>query len=45
MMPADATEDVMKELSLANEDVQKAVDGRPIRKVICVQGRLVNIVA
>ena len=45
MMPADATEDVMKELSLANEDVQKAVDGRPIRKVICDQGRLVNIVA
>jgi leucyl-tRNA synthetase len=45
MVPADANQEVMQELALANEKVQEAIAGKTIRKVICVPGRLVNIVA
>ncbi len=45
MMPVDADSSAMQEHALAHPDVQAAVDGRPVRKVICVPGRLVNIVA
>src|SRR5690606_32163879 len=29
---------------LANEDVQRYLDGKPVRKVIYVKGRIVNVV-
>jgi leucyl-tRNA synthetase len=45
MMPADANPATMQELALANPEVQAAVDGKNIVKVIAVPGRLVNIVA
>ena len=45
MMPADVTQEQMQELALANAEVQLAIAGRSIRKVIAVLGRLVNIVA
>jgi len=45
MMPVDATEAAMQELALKQEAVQVALAGKPIRKVICVPGRLINIVA
>ena len=33
-----------KSLALASEGAQTALEGRPVRKVIVVPGRLVNIV-
>ena len=45
MMPPDADAAKMQELALANEQVQQAIAGKTVRKVICVPGRLVNIVA
>ncbi len=44
MMPVDADEAAMQALALAQPAVTAALGGRPIRKVICVPGRLVNIV-
>ncbi|MFO7820961.1 MAG: leucine--tRNA ligase [Lentisphaeria bacterium] len=45
MMPADADQQQMQEIALADDTVQAAVDGKEIIKVIAVPGRLVNIVA
>jgi leucyl-tRNA synthetase len=41
---ADATEDQVRELALADEKVQAAIAGKQIVKVLVVQSRLVNIV-
>ncbi|MBS98172.1 MAG: leucine--tRNA ligase [Oceanospirillaceae bacterium] len=41
---ADADEDVILHLALAEENVQKHMDGKAIRKKIVVPGKLVNIV-
>jgi leucyl-tRNA synthetase len=43
-VPADIEEEQARELALAEENVQRYVEGRQIRKVIYVPGRLVNIV-
>jgi leucyl-tRNA synthetase len=43
-VPADAARDAIEELALADENVQRFVDGKEIRKVIVVPGRLVNVV-
>ena len=40
----DATDDIIREKALADERVQKFVGGKPIRKVIVVKQKLVNIV-
>ena len=45
MMPADIDEEQMKELALENEKVKQEIDGKEIKKIIAVPGRLVNIVA
>ncbi len=45
MMPADATEAQMQEIALQQSEVKEALSGKTIRKVICVPGRLINIVA
>ncbi len=45
MVPADADENALREAALADEKVQTAIAGKTVRKVICVKGRLVNIVA
>jgi leucyl-tRNA synthetase len=45
MMPVDASEALMQEIALKQEAVQAALAGKPVRKVICVPGRLINIVA
>jgi leucyl-tRNA synthetase len=42
---AEATKEQLEELAKANENVQQHTDGKTIRKVIVVPGRLVNIVA
>ena len=45
MVPADAGEDRMRELALADAKIQQELAGKTVRKVICIPGRLVNIVA
>jgi leucyl-tRNA synthetase len=41
----DATESELQALALADEKIRALIDGKTIRKVIVVPGRLVNIVA
>jgi len=43
-VPADADQDAAVKIALADANVQKFVDGKPIRKAIYVKGKLVNIV-
>lgn len=43
-LPAEAGDEAMKEAALADEKVQSFIDGKTIKKVIPVQGKLVNIV-
>ncbi len=42
---ADAGEDEIRETALADESVQRHIEGKQVAKVIVVPGRLVNIVA
>jgi leucyl-tRNA synthetase len=44
MMPVGVDKAEMEKLALADATVQEAIAGRPVRKTICVPGRLVNIV-
>jgi len=44
MMPAEADNDTMTELAMKNADVQAAIAGKNVVKIICVKGRLVNLV-
>ena len=44
-VPADAGETAVREVALADPNVQKFVGGAAIRKVIVVPGKLVNVVA
>ena len=43
-MPADADEAVVKELVLADDKILAALEGRSIRKLILVPGRIVNLI-
>ena len=42
--PASANEDALRELALANDRVREAAQGKQVRKVIVVPGKLVNVV-
>ena len=42
--PFDADEAVVKELVLADEKILAALEGRSIRKLILVPGRIVNLI-
>ncbi len=44
-VPAGTGEDELKALSLGDEKIMQFIEGLTVRKVICVQGKLVNIVA
>jgi len=44
-VPSDLNEDGIKEASLSNEDVKKALEGKAVAKIIVIKGKLVNIVA
>jgi leucyl-tRNA synthetase len=44
-VPADTSQEQLEALALASEKVQRFLDGAPVRKIIVVPGRLVNIVA
>ena len=41
---ANADDDILKEMALSDERVLKFVDGKPIKKIIVVKEKLVNIV-
>jgi len=41
---ADATKDEIEKTALADENVQRFIEGKNVMKVIVVQGRLVNVV-
>ncbi len=45
MAPADADQKALETLALGDQQVQKLIEGKQVRKVIVVPGRLVNIVA
>ena len=44
-VPAGAGEEEVRETALADPNVQRHIEGKTVRKVIYVKGRLVNIVA
>lgn len=44
-VPADISEDSLKDLALSDENTRKFTEGKTIRKIITVPGKLVNIVA
>ncbi|HEY0939365.1 MAG TPA: leucine--tRNA ligase [Steroidobacter sp.] len=41
---ANATEEQIRAAALANATIQKWIEGKPVRKVIVVKGKLVNVV-
>ncbi len=43
-LPANANQDQAQEIALAEEKVQRAMDGKTLRKFIFVPGRIVNVV-
>ncbi len=43
-VPADADEESVREAALADPNVRKFVGAAPVRKVIVVPGKLVNVV-
>lgn len=44
-VPADATKEQLEELAKNDARVKEQLEGKTIRKVIAVPGKLVNIVA
>ncbi len=44
-VPTSLGEDEIKEAALNNENIKTALEGKTVRKVIVIKGRLVNIVA
>jgi len=43
-VPAGADEAQVREAALADEAVQKYVDGKPLKKFVYVRGKLANVV-
>jgi len=43
-VPAAADQDAVRDIALADENVKKFIDGKPVRKVIYVPGKLANLV-
>jgi len=43
-VPASADEVAVREAALADEGVQKYIDGKPVRKFVYVRGKLANLV-
>jgi leucyl-tRNA synthetase len=43
--PVDASDEAVKEAALQVENVQRRLEGKTVRKIIVVKGKLVNIVA
>jgi leucyl-tRNA synthetase len=45
MIPRDMNKDDLEKTALENEDIKSQIEGKTVRKVIAVPGKLVNIVA
>ena len=45
MVPQDISKEDLEEIALTDETIQKWIEGKTVRKVIVVPGKLVNIVA
>ncbi|WP_449621386.1 leucine--tRNA ligase [Robertmurraya sp. Marseille-Q9965] len=45
MVPADANREALEEIAMGDITVKEQIDGKTVRKVIAVPGKLVNIVA
>jgi len=45
MVPADANKDALEQIAMEDLQVKEQIDGKTVRKVIAVPGKLVNIVA
>jgi len=43
-VPAAADQNAVRDIALADENVQKFIEGKPVRKVIYVPGKLANLV-
>ncbi len=43
-VPADATEDVVKQKALAERNVQRFIEGKTVKKMVVVPGKLLNVV-
>lgn len=43
-LPLDATQEFVQEIVLANELVQKWMEGKPMKKLIFVKGKMINVV-
>ena len=43
-LPADADKETIEKIALADAKVQKYLDGKTLRKVIVVPGKLINLV-
>ena len=44
LVPTESTEEEIRAAALASEKIAKFIDGKEIRRVIVIRGRLVNIV-
>ncbi|WP_096152888.1 leucine--tRNA ligase [Bacillus sp. FJAT-45066] len=44
-VPADATREKMEEIALNDDTIREQIEGKTVRKIIAVPGKLVNIVA
>lgn len=45
MVPADANRETLEQIAMGDDSVKEQIDGKTVRKVIAVPGKLVNIVA
>lgn len=45
MVPSDANKEVLEQIAMDDTTVKEQIDGKTVRKVIAVPGKLVNIVA
>ena len=45
VIPADADQDAAVAIARANEDIERHLEGKTIRKIIFVPGRILNFVA
>ncbi|MEK5363029.1 leucine--tRNA ligase [Peribacillus castrilensis] len=45
MVPTDTTREKLEEIAMGDDSIKEQIDGKTVRKVISVPGKLVNIVA
>ncbi|MDQ0220287.1 leucine--tRNA ligase [Peribacillus cavernae] len=45
MVPTDITKEKLEEIAMGDDTIKEQIDGKTVRKVIAVPGKLVNIVA